>query len=187
MAQTALPTPEELRKLLRYEPDTGKLYWLERTLDLFRDGKQSAEHNCAAWNGRFANKEAFTAVHGEGYRQGTIFSRVYFAHRVIWAMVHGAWPADQLDHINGVRDDNRIKNLRAVTNQENGRNKKLPSDNTSGVMGVGWHKPACKWAAQINVSGRCVYLGVFTKKDDAIAARKAAEVKFGFHENHGRV
>lgn len=186
MDKQDLLTPEELRKILEYNPATGKLFWRERSVEFFNDGKQSAQHNCAAWNGRFANKEAFTADHNEGYRQGRIFSRVYLAHRVIWAMVYGEWPEEQIDHINGVRDDNRIENLRAVTNQENGKNKKLSKNNTSGVIGVYWYKPTRKWRAEIKINNRRVHLGLFTKKDDAIAARKAAEAEHGYHPNHGR-
>ena len=185
MAKTELPTPEELRKLLRYEPDTGKLYWLERSAELFEDGKRSAEHNCAVWNGRFANKEAFTSVDGDGYKKSRIFSRDFRAHRVAWVIYYGEWP-HEIDHINGVRDDNRLENLRSVSHAENCKNQKLPSDNTSGVIGVCWYKPTRKWIAQIRANGRQVNLGYFVKKDDAIAARKAAEVKYNFHSNHGR-
>ena len=187
MAKEDLPAPEEIRKLLRYEPDTGKLYWLERTPDLFEDGKQSAERVCVSWNTRYAGKEAFTADRGTGYRHGKIFNRDYFAHRVIWAMTHDEWPADQIDHINGVRDDNRLENLRSVSHAENLKNQKVRSDNNSGHVGVIWRPNRFKWEAQIRVDNRLVYLGRFFSKDDAIAARKAAEVKYGFHENHGRV
>ena len=187
MAKEDLPTPKEIRKLLRYEPDTGKLYWLERTPDLFEDGKQSAETACRRWNTRYASKEALATLHGGGYRQGSIFGKAYLAHRVVWVMVHNEWPADQIDHINGVKNDNRIENLRVVTNGENSRNLPKRADNTSGHMGVRWHKKALKWTAQITVNSQQVHLGVFTKKDDAIAARKAAEANYGYHENHGRV
>ena len=186
MAKTELPTPEELRKLLRYEPDTGKLYWLERSAEFFEDGKRSAETACRCWNARHAGKEAFTADDGRGYRTGQIFNCLYLAHRVIWAMVHGAWPADQIDHINGVKDDNRLENLRSVTSGENSRNHPRRADNSSGVTGVTWRPNGSKWTAQISVNDRQVHLGVFIKKDDAVAARKAAEIKYGYHENHGR-
>ena len=186
MAKTELPTPEELRKLLRYEPDTGKLFWRERTPDMFEDGKQSADTACRQWNTRRAGKEAFTTDSGTGYRQGRIFTRAYLAHRVIWAMAHNEWPEEQIDHINGVRDDNRIENLRSVSNSENSKNQKLSSANTSGHMGVYWLPKTRKWLAQIKVNGRGLHLGHYTEKDDAVAARKAAEAKYGFHENHGR-
>ena len=180
-----LPSPKLLRKLLRYELETGKLFWKERTPDMFVDGKHTAEHNCAAWNGRFANKQAFTAIMGGGYACGRVFDKAYFAHRVIWAIVHNEWP-EQIDHINGVKDDNRIENLRSVSNAENGKNKKRQSNNASGVCGVYWHNRDSKWVAQIKFGGKKKHLGYFTDFDDAVAARKTAEVKHGFHPNHGR-
>ena len=186
MAKEDLPAPEEIRKLLRYEPDTGKLYWRERSAEFFKDGKYSAERECRRWNARYAGEEAFTTGHGEGYRQGSIFSVMYLAHRVIWAIAHNEWPADQIDHINGVKNDNRIENLRAVTNGENSRNLPRRADNSSGVTGVTWHKKALKWTAQIAVNGRLLHLGRYAEKDDAVAARKAAEAKYNFHVNHGR-
>ena len=185
MAKEDLPAPEEIRKLLRYEPDTGKLYWLERKPDMFNASKCSTEAACRRWNTRHAGKEAFISKTKDGYLTGRIFRRDFRAHRVIWAMVNSEWPRE-IDHINGVKDDNRVENLRAVTHIENCKNQKLPKSNTSGHMGVIWHKQTCKWTAQIKINNRQVYLGLFTKKDDAIAARKAAEVKYGFHENHGR-
>lgn len=185
MAKTDLPTPEELRKLLRYEPDTGKLFWRARSVALFSStGRRSANHACALWNSRFAGKEAFTADDGGGYKSGGIFCRLHRAHRVIWALHHDEWPTHEIDHINGVKDDNRIVNLRDVSHIENSRNTRRSSNNTSGHMGVGWNKARGKWEARIKV-GRQIYLGLFDVFEDAVAARKAAEIKYGFHENHG--
>lgn len=179
-------SPELLLRLFRYDPETGKLFWRNRTPDLFADGKHSAEHNCRVWNSGWAGKEAFTGIGNHGYRAGSIFDRKYLAHRVIWAITHGAWPCGQIDHINGVRDDNHIENLRAVSDAENKRNKKRYGTNTSGVVGVCWHKATGKWQARIAVGGERKHLGLFTSKDDAITARAAAEVEHGYHENHGR-
>jgi len=175
------PTPDLLRELLRYEPDTGKLFWRERPIEMF-----TAERHMNAWNARHKNKEAFTASNDRMYRVGDIFSKAFKAHRVIWAIHHGDWPDDQIDHINGVRDDNRIENLRVVTNAENARNKSMRKNNKSGVMGVYWNKCKSKWSAEIQCNGKKIHLGYFTSKDDAAAARAAADVKYSFHENHGR-
>lgn len=182
----SLPSPETLHKLLRYNPETGALFWRARTPDMFSDGQQSAETLCRQWNTKFAGKEAFTAVNKDGYSKGRVFAMQCYAHRVIWAIYYGEWPTDQIDHINGVKNDNRIENLRAVTRQENGKNQKLYNTNTSGVTGVYWQKKALKWRAQITMNGRLLCLGRYVKKDDAIAARKAAELEHGFHVNHGR-
>ena len=181
-----LPTPEMLRKLLRYDQDTGNMYWLERTPDMFTDGKQSAVHRCRICNSKFSGTEALTTGDGNGYLQGQIFGTMYKSHRVVWAIVHGEWPAGQIDHINGIRDDNRIENLRSVSAQENSRNKKIPSDNTSGVMGVSWSKRYKKWESYIMADGKSKNLGYFYTKEDAVTARSEAEIKYGFHQNHGR-
>lgn len=177
---------EMLNRLLDCNPDTGFLTWKKRTVDLFDGGKYSAERDCARWNGQFAGKSALATDNGQGYKRGRIFSTTCLSHRVVWAMVHGEWPAGEIDHINGMRDDNRLVNLRAVTRAENMRNAAMPITNTSGVMGVSWYKPSQKWCAFINVKGKRKHLGYFTDKADAIAARAAAEAKYGFHENHGR-
>ena len=181
-----LPSPELLRKLLRYEPDTGKLYWRKRTPDMFKSGKFSSECICASWNKRYANRLALASKNNWGYLIGRISDRLYKSHRVIWAIFYGDWPDEHIDHINGIRDDNRIVNLRSVSNAENGMNTKLPATNTSGACGVFWHKKNEKWIAQINVNGRRKHIGSFADKNDAIVARKNAEIKYGYHENHGR-
>ena len=182
-----LPSPELLRKLLRYESETGKLFWRERDVSLFSGGTHSDKCVCDGWNTRHAGNEAFLTDDGKGYMQGSINDRMYFAHRIIWAVVHGEWPSEQIDHINGIRDDNRIVNLRCVSNAENGKNQKIPSNNTSGHVGVVWSKIRRKWDARIKVDGVAMHIGTFTDKADAINARKRAEVEHGFHPNHGSV
>ena len=186
MTAENLPSPEFLRKLLRYDAETGKLYWRERTPDMFIGGEHSAEHICNRWNSRFADKEAFTASDNNGYKLGRISGRNYKAHRVIWAIFYGEWPNEQIDHISGVRDDNRISELRAVTHAENNKNQKRRSDNTSGVVGVDWCKGDRKWRARIRMSGKVKHIGYFVDFSEAVAARKAAEVEYNFHPNHGR-
>ena len=178
--------PELLRKLLRYEPETGKLFWLPRTPDLFHDttDRRGVNWCCQAWNGKNAGREAFTA-NSAGYRMGAVFGRNYGAHRVAWALTSGSWPK-MIDHINGDRSDNRLANLRSVSRLENQRNMKRGSDNKSGQTGVGWDSSRDRWVAAIGVGGRTDHIGRFDKKADAIAARKQAERDFGFHPNHGR-
>ncbi|MEO0449071.1 MAG: HNH endonuclease signature motif containing protein [Pseudomonadota bacterium] len=172
-------------ELLHYEAETGKLYWKERDVRFFKDGKQTADHNCKAWNGRYAGTEAFTATSANGYKVGRIFKRTLRAHRVIWTMVHGEEP-NVVDHINGVRADNRLTNLRSVTASQNSQNMRMRDSNTSGVTGVSFHKQRGRWQAYITVNNKAQNLGHFDNKDDAIAARKAAEIEHGFHPNHGR-
>lgn len=172
-------------RFLRYEPQTGRLFWKERSPELFAAGNTSKESVCKTWNKRFAGKEAFTASN-TGYRYGAIFAQLYLAHRVIWLMVHKAWPEDQIDHINGDRADNRIKNLRAVTNRQNCKNQCARSDNSTGVTGVYWFKRDSRWVSSITSDGKTVHLGYFDSFEDAVNARKIAEAQLGFHANHGR-
>lgn len=174
-----------LRQLLRYEPDTGKLYWLERGVEFFKDGNIGAEYYAAGWNARLAGKEAFTAQARGGYRRGNIFDRPYKAHRVAWALYHGAWPVGEIDHINGDPSDNRIINLRVVSSLENSRNLAIKRNNTSGFCGVSWSKASQKWMAQITVNRKAVYLGLFETWDAAVAARLAANAAYGFSTRHG--
>ena len=187
MSEKQLPSPELLRQLLRYDPDTGKLYWKERDISFFdATERRSAKHACAQWNSRFSGKEAFTADNGKGYLNGKIIKRNYSAHRIIWTMFYGTAPIDQIDHINGIRSDNRISNLRAVSSKENSMNRAIRNDNSSGCTGVYFVKKTCRWVCTISTNGKLVHLGSFADKNDAITARKDAEAKYGFHPNHGR-
>ena len=180
MTKSHLPSPELLRKLLKYDPETGKLYWRERPVDMFK-----SERGANPWNARYAHKEAFTYVHTNGYNRGNIYGIMCLAHRVIWCIVHGEWP-DQIDHINGVRDDNRIVNLRDVDNQENHRNISIGSHNTSGHIGVCWAKREGVWRPRIMIDGTEISLGYYCDIKDAINARACADIKYGFHKNHGK-
>ena len=178
MAERANITPDLLRQLLRYEPETGKLFWK------LRDVPEGNLH-IHSWNARLAGKEALTAKDSRGYFHGTILYSSLRAHRVIWAMHHGEWPKGEIDHINHDKTDNRADNLRVVSHKQNLRNRSLHKNSSSGFTGVVWHKSRGKWRAQIGVNGVTKYLGLFETIDDAIAARKAADSKHGFHENHG--
>jgi hypothetical protein len=101
-------------------------------------------------------------------------------------LTYGSWPEDQIDHINGNGLDNRLENLRAVSNGENLRNQKIPKNNTSGTIGVSFYKRHQKYQASIKINGIRKHLGYFKNKEEAIAARAVANIKYNFHENHGR-
>lgn len=175
----------DVSRLLQADFETGKLFWKERSTDLFDDGKQSAIASRNSWNAKNAGKEALTASRN-GYKAGNINNRVYYAHRVIWLLAHGQWPAGQVDHINGDETDNRLVNLRSVSHQDNARNAKLRVDNSSGIPGVRWFKQTGKWWASIGVNRKTKHLGFYSDFDEAVSVRKRAERELGFHENHGR-
>jgi hypothetical protein len=191
MGCSNLPPAETLRQLLDYDPATGRLTWKERPVSMFaptkfREGIRSAGWAQRAWNTRYAGKPAFNCPHGSGHLCGSLGADGFAAHRVAWTIYYGRPPVGGIDHINGDGTDNRIENLREASNLENSRNQGVRFDSTTGHTGVCWHKARSKWVAQIGVAGRTIHLGLFNNKADAVAARKAAEQKHGFHPNHGQ-
>ncbi|MEQ1950960.1 HNH endonuclease [Mesorhizobium yinganensis] len=175
-----LPSQETLRALLDYDPMTGELTWKFRPLSMF-----ASQRAFSTWNNRYAGMPAFTAIDKKGYRVGAIQNVFYRASRVIYKREHNV-DADQVDHEDGDTLNNRLLNLRDVTGQQNQMNMKTPSNNTSGHIGVVWDKAKQKWAARIKHERRHINLGRFNDFDAAVAARKEAEIKYGFHQNHGR-
>lgn len=173
-------TPEILRALLHYDPATGALTWRERPLSMFPD-----ERSGKIWNTRYAGRPALTARSSAGYLKGHVLGVQLQAHRVAWAIHHGSWPSDKLDHENHARDDNRLDNLADATDATNARNQKRSAANTSGATGVSFFQRHQKWVAYIRAGGRRVHLGRFDVFADAVAARRNAEIAFGYHANHG--
>lgn len=172
MAKRQLPSPEVLRQLIRYEPETGKLFWKERDRAFF-----PSDWSWTVWNKRFPRKPAFTAKTGHGYRHGSVIGFTFSAHRAAWALHYGEWPQGQIDHINNDRADNRIKNLRVVTNSQNHMNKPISSANKSGFKGVDWSGKDQTWRARIKVMGVQHHLGHFPDRQSAAAAYAAAAKK----------
>lgn len=181
MAQKALPSPEVLRQLLRYEPETGKLFWRPRPLHMFEDGGHTALHIFRRWNARYAGTEAFTAIGKSGYRHGCIGGRTIGAHRAAWAVQHGKWPNGEIDHINGRRTDNRMCNLRDANRYQNAQNSCMSSANKSGIRGVSFSNRERKWKAQITANKIGHRLGTFK-------CRTAAQVAYAVAANclHGQ-
>ena len=127
------------------------------------------------------------SVRKNGYITISIDRKAYYAHRLAWLYVFGELPSGQIDHIDHVRGNNRIGNLRSVTNQENALNRRLINRNTSGVTGVHLFKATGRWQAQICIEGKRIHLGYFNNISSAIKARKDAEVLHGFHKNTGQL
>ena len=151
----------ELKTKLRYNPETGHLVRIK------------------------TGKPAYCEPH-RGYLRVAVGRKRWRAHRVCWALHYGYWPR-QIDHINGVRTDNRLENLRDVEASGNAKNKRRDCRNKSGVTGVSWDKRTKRWYAKICSGGVQQSLGKHKDKADAIAARKVAEKALGFHSNHGSI
>lgn len=171
-----------LKECVTYDTKTGAMTWRTRPENHFKNA-----HAANAWNAQHALREAGTIseTHGIRYRQVQIGLAFYKTHRLAWLYVTGAHPKNQIDHISGDGLDNRIANLRDVTNLENHRNMKMSRANTTGVCGVHPHKG--KYKAQIRANGKTRHLGTFDTVADAARARKIAEKQYGYHENHGRI
>ena len=166
---------EEMDRLFRYESETG---------DIFNKIDRGN-------GGRFKAGEIATSRSGTGYLRVQVTKdghRVgYLAHRVAWLLYYGVDPGEkEIDHIDGNKMNCQISNLRLVNSQENSMNRRKRSDNTSGVMGVSWHKRNCKWQAYISKDGKILPLGLFDDKFEAICVRKSAERRYEYHENHGK-
>ena len=153
-------TAEYLRSVLDYNPDTGTFTW-----------KVSTAH-------RVKVGDVAGSLDGHGYLRIMVQSRLYKAHRLAWLYMHSNWPKGQIDHINRNRSDNRISNLRDVSRKQNLQNSGKSSANTSGCTGVSWDKQKSKWRAHIMHNYKLIHLGYFSILEEAVAARKAAELKY---------
>lgn len=161
-------TQKRLKELLKYDGETGVFTWVV--------GKAAASAGDIAGGVHAAT----------GYNRIGLDRKRYFAHRLAWLYTYGEFPKHTIDHINHIRDDNRIENIRDVSYSENSRNLPIRSNNKSGTTGVCWLKRERKWFANIKTKeGRSLHLGYYDKKEEAVSVRLAANVEHGYHENHG--
>lgn len=150
-------TQEQLKESLAYDAETGLFTRLRRTDP---NPRSAVKVGCLASN---------------GYLMIRVRTQRYLAHRLAWLYVHGEFPEGHLDHVNGVKDDNRIANLRVATTSQNNANTGLWKHNTSGAKGVHFDAANSKWMAYIQIDGRFRNLGRFGSFDEAVAARLAAQ------------
>lgn len=161
-------TAERLREVMSYDPETGVLTWLE-------------QRNHLALAGSIAGY-----CERDGYRRIKFLGKKFKAHRLAWLFVYGTWPAHEIDHVDGNKDNNRIENLRPASRAQNLRNCGKRKTNTSGYKGVSWHKGKRKWSASIGVNGRLRHLGYYQNIECAAAAYASAAEKFhGDYANVG--
>ena len=166
-------SPENVREFLDYDPKTGLFIWKPRDLKWYKDqgGRYTAQWCQSVFNSKCAGKPAFNTPNGRGYLIGRIWNRNYFAHRIAWAHYHGSWPSGSIDHINRVRTDNRVENLRVVSTGLNNHNRRSPDGR---FLGVTWWDRSQKWLARIAKDGEKYYLGYF---DDPVEAAKIRDAK----------
>jgi hypothetical protein len=179
MRAKQLPPQDVLNNLLSYDPEMGSLRWKERPIDFF-SGKYP-ERDCLVWNKNFSGK-IISSIGTPGYLRVTVFLKRYSAHRIIWKMIYGNDP-DVIDHINGIKTDNRLVNLRSVTMSQNAINSE--SKETRYATGVYRDGRDDVWYAQITHEGVTHYLGRHESFDAALKTRKAAEMKF--HGEYRRI
>lgn len=162
--RTGMITQAELKELFDYNPETGVFTRLKTTHNLAKKGSIANSKNT------------------RGYLVLGIKQKNYYQHRLAWVYQYGSIKDnDIIDHINRVHSDNRIANLRLTTQSVNLRNRRLSSNNKVGVHGIIYHKKNRTWVALINTAvNNRVNLGSFKKLEDAIKARKDAELKYGY-------
>lgn len=169
--QESQETAELVKKTFGYDPETGLL----RRLGKVRGRSLNDPVGYASTNVRS----------GKTYIMVRMNYGTYVAHRLIWVLVHGTWPVSELDHEDGDGTNNRITNLREVTHVQNQKNMKRPSHNRSGHVGVTWIKRDQRWAARIYKGKKILCYGTYKTFEEAVEARKKAEIEHGFHRNHG--
>ena len=158
-------TATYVRDRLSYDPDTGVFTWKH-------DPTKSVQ-----WNGRHAGKRA-GGPYNYGYWKIGIDQRGHHAHRLAWLIMTGELPPDDIDHRNGVRDDNRWSNLRLASRAENCQNICTPKHNTSGLIGA--FRNHNRWMSQIRVNGVTSYLGTYDTPEEA--HRAYLDAKQRLHE-----
>lgn len=161
-------TQERLKELIHYNPDNGEFTRIKNITTRWLNGVG-----------------VLSPVLGDrGYKSISVDGWKHRLHRLAFLYMEGYFP-EQIDHINHKRDDNRWCNLREVNFKINARNMKKSRRNKSGVVGVHKHGSCDLWVAQIKNNNKTKHIGAFKNKNDAIIARKMAEVEFGYHKNHG--
>jgi len=158
--EKSMPLLEILKENLQYDSLTGIFTWLISSAKCIKVGDIAGSLD-------------------KGYVKIQINKKIYFAHRLAWLYMTGEMPKDVIDHINGIRNDNRICNLREATGQQNSHNQIKPfKNNTTGRLGVTFDKTTNKFLAQIRLNTKTKYIGRFSTLEEASAAYIAAKRKY---------
>lgn len=161
-------TQEYLKTILEYNPDTGNFIWIKTLSNRIKTGSvagcvKDKKYPCILI--RIKNK-------------------LYRAHRLVWLYIYGFMPNHEIDHINHNPSDNRLINLREVNRLDQMKNTGVRCDSISGITGVRWN--GFSYVATINIDGKKINLGSYSLIEEASAARDAANIIYGFHQNHGK-
>lgn len=150
----------ELKSLLHY--DNGIFYWKKSNSNRIKIGHRAGDKQAT------------------GYRRIHILGKRYYEHHLVWLYHYGELPVYQIDHINQIKYDNRIENLRLCPNNhsDNHQNMPIQCNNTSGYAGITYDKNRKKWQAQIKINGKNKFLGRFDKIEDAIKSRNEGKLKY---------
>lgn len=174
-------TQPYLKNRLSYSQETGIFIWLPRLIGDFKRPK-----DYGTWTKKFCGREA-------GYTdpRGCIFIRIdhhlHRAHRLAFLYMTGSWPDDEVDHEDHNPSNNKWDNIRQATHAENCKNQSIHNRNKSGFTGVHRRKDTNRWLASIKANGKPKNIGNFATKQEAIEARKKANLEYGYHENHGQL
>lgn len=177
-------TPEIVRELLHYDPETGIFTWRERGRHWFQSYR-----SYRSWNGKNTGKRAgYTHTDQSGYQCRCIqfLGNPTHEHRLAWLWMTDEPLPCQIDHENRIATDNRWSNLRAADFTTNARNASMNRTNTSGYAGVSWVKRLGKWKAYCGLDGKPRYLGVYSDINDAAQAVADFRAKHGFDPGHGK-
>jgi hypothetical protein len=154
-----------------YEPEGGLLRWRARPRQHFATDRAHSTFNAryaGTVAGCFSGKAVCISLSGRRYK----------AHRLVWLLVYGAMPEQEIDHKDGDPSNNRLANLRLASTSQNQMNRGANRNNPTGVKGVCWDKKLKKWRAQIGRNGRSIYLGLYENPEAASAAYEKAAKRF---------
>ena len=155
---------DQLKELLHYCPETG-VFTRRTSCGRYRAGTT------------VGTKPSGTLKYVSIY----VANQRFLAQRLAWLYVYGELPITDLDHINRVKTDNRIENLRQVTRSQNMQNVWLHKHNTSGHKGISWTARLKKWRVYVFLQRKQIHIGVFADFDDAVAAYRAAAAQHHTH------
>lgn len=157
-----LPSRTYLRECFEYDLISGEAYWLERPIDHFNSYRAYV-----MWNSKFSFGRIRNLHKQTGYIHTKINNESYTLHRLIWKWWYGNDP-EQIDHIDRNRTNNRIINLRSVSQAQNAKNKGIYKNNKSGFSGVDAYKD--KWIARIYIKTKTIHIGIYDTPKEAAKA-----------------